>query len=564
MALALVQVAPKASNNNASSLTIPLSYPTTLGNGIVVAVVANRTGGPYTLTCSDSRGHAYAVAAVQTTGDARVYLFYCPILTAGGMLSVVVSSPTNDWFHGTAFEISGVGSGLGVDQTASATGTSTAPATGSTPALTGSDVFAVAAMSVDLAQTSITVGSTSPAWVEAFEDITLSVACGEVDYRFLTGASGTTPSASWTNTASSQWDAAIATFVATSVTPPTETRIYLTNRAAPYTPATIRGTWNDTAGSVTKALDQSKEQGGVSAAVSRAEAVATNPYDVLLYRGISGPMAAQTLSGNLNVCIGVSESNIAADFNWHLHLYVTVGDSDTVRGTLINDYVEAAGVNEWPTTGTMIALNAAVALSSLAVSAGDRLVALLGVRARNTVTTSYTASLRYGSADAIGTGLAEGSVGNTAITLLAGYLTFDFVIAMQNSLRISQVPVQTASAQAATPSFRISQVVAQTISAQAVTPSLRISQVVVQTASGPLPAATVAVSQVVVETITVSPGAASASVSQVVVETISPGAKAIDARFSQVVVETISPHPGSSGGVSGVWLGDGGSVVWVE
>ena len=33
------------------------------------------------------------------------------------------------------------------------------------------------------------------------------------------------------------------------------TKLYLTNRAAPYTPATIRGAWDDTAGAVVKALD---------------------------------------------------------------------------------------------------------------------------------------------------------------------------------------------------------------------------------------------------------------------------------------------------------------------
>ena len=33
------------------------------------------------------------------------------------------------------------------------------------------------------------------------------------------------------------------------------TKLYLTARTAPYTPATIRGAWDDTAGAVTKALD---------------------------------------------------------------------------------------------------------------------------------------------------------------------------------------------------------------------------------------------------------------------------------------------------------------------
>lgn len=176
------------------------------------------------------------------------------------------------------------------------------------------------------------------------------------------------------------------------------TRLYLLNQAAPYTPATIRGAWDDTASAVTKAMDTVKEAGGSVALVSAAETSTTDPWDVLLYRGVSGPLAAQTLSGTINIMMAVLQTSGSANMHYHIHLYVTQGDSDTPRGTLITDYTEAAGVNEWSATfRTGRALNAAQSLSSLAISEGDRLVFEMGYAARNVSATSFTGSTNYGT-----------------------------------------------------------------------------------------------------------------------------------------------------------------------
>lgn len=205
-----------------------------------------------------------------------------------------------------------------------------------------------------------------------------------------------------------------------------KTKYYLLNVAAPYTPATIRGAWDQTAGAVTKALSASKVGGGATTSVAIAETSATNPFNVLLGRWVSGPLAAQTISGTLNVVIAVLESAAAADMNWHLHVYVTQGDSDTPRGTLLTDYTEALGVNEWPTvTPTFKALNAAAALSSLAITAGDRMVVEIGYVSREAAATSRTGTLRYGTLSAtMLTELADGAPAGTDGTLKAGYLSF--------------------------------------------------------------------------------------------------------------------------------------------
>ena len=176
------------------------------------------------------------------------------------------------------------------------------------------------------------------------------------------------------------------------------TRLYLTNDSAPYSPATLRGAWDATGAAVTKLIDPAKEAGSDQGArVTGTESSTTNNYDILLYRGVSPPLAAQTISGTLNVCTGVSESGLGANAYYHVHAYVTQGDSDTPRGTILTDFIDGT---EWPADGSTTAnayeLDAAQSLSSLAVSAGDRLVVEIGVQMQNVAGTSVSGYLYYG------------------------------------------------------------------------------------------------------------------------------------------------------------------------
>lgn len=225
-------------------------------------------------------------------------------------------------------------------------------------------------------------------------------------------------------------------------TPATVTKLYLTNTAAPYTPATLRGAWDQTAGAVTKALDPSTRGGGDDTTVTIAETNVSTTFDVLLYRGVSGPLAAQTLGGTINLMIQVLESAALADMNWHIHAYVTQGDSDTPRGTILTDYVEALGVNEWPSgVVTFKALNAAQALSALAVSDGDRLVVELGYISREASATSRSGTISYGTLHS-GMQLADGTLGYAGTNpSKAGFLQFSQAILMSATpaVRVSQV-----------------------------------------------------------------------------------------------------------------------------
>lgn len=275
------------------------------------------------------------------------------------------------------------------------------------------------------------------------------------------------------------------------------TKFYLLNQTAPYTPATIRGAWDDSAGAVTRALSTSKTGGGSFTTVARAETNASNTWDVLLYRGVSGPLAAQTISGTVDVVIGALESNSAADFYWHIHIYATQGDSDTPRGTLLTDYVENT-TNEFPTTATGRALQSAQALTSLAVSAGDRLVVEIGYIARNSVTTSRTGTINYGtqlSANPFGDA-SDLTSGSTNVTTLAGFISFSGTVSEaavgerisqlpievfsegSTGVQLSQLPVEISSS--GSKALRLSQLAVEVFASHQDTAPLRLSQLPVE------------------------------------------------------------------------------------
>lgn len=202
------------------------------------------------------------------------------------------------------------------------------------------------------------------------------------------------------------------------------TRLYLrsgaTSGAAPYTPATYKGTWDDTSAAVTRGLADIKDFRESDAPINVYKANPTSlNWRVLLYRGVTYPLAAQTINGNIDVCLAVDVNNAAADMHWYIHAYVTQGDSDSVRATLMDNYSEAAGVNEWPATETCKALNAPVAVN-VTVEDGDRLVFELGYIARNA--TTYTGYLGHGFKGTVDQVLPDASVGVTAWTTVAGYI----------------------------------------------------------------------------------------------------------------------------------------------
>ena len=258
------------------------------------------------------------------------------------------------------------------------------------------------------------------------------------------------------------------------------TKYYLTNLTAPYTPATLRGAWDDTAGQVTKALDVYKGKGGVITTVARANTNASATYDVLLYRGVTGPLAAQTISGTVDLILGVIESASVAEFYWHVHIYVTQGDTDTPRGDILTDYVENT-TNEWGTTSATngMALQSAQSLTGLAISDGDRIVVEIGYIDREGSATSRTGTLNYGTQDpTLLSDAADLTVGAAGASL-AGFLTFSTTLTEQSSVieaRLTQLMTKTLYT--ASPKARLTQTLTKTL--YTASPKARLTQIMVK------------------------------------------------------------------------------------
>lgn len=192
------------------------------------------------------------------------------------------------------------------------------------------------------------------------------------------------------------------------------TRFYLQNVASTFSPAN-RGAW-DQSGEVTRIMSPTKSGAVTTRAV--AETNATNNWDVLLTTFVSQRLAAQTISGTINVVMGTRESSTAANDGFHIHVYV-VDAADTLRGTLLADFVDPlpSGADEWPTTAVGNQPTAAQALANLDVNNGDFLVIEIGYVAQNTSTTSRTGTVWYG-----GTG-GDLTVGGDETTL-TGFIDF--------------------------------------------------------------------------------------------------------------------------------------------
>jgi hypothetical protein len=180
------------------------------------------------------------------------------------------------------------------------------------------------------------------------------------------------------------------------------TQFYLTADPAPYTPATFKGSWHKTSDAVDLLLDSTKTTADQTKftiqSVSSEETNASSLYRVALARFVSGPMLAQTISGTLQIMAGVTTSDAAAEMYYALHVWATVGDSDTVRGTLLQDYSEPASSNNpFPDAPKGRDMIVTAALNAVTIQDGDRLVIEVGYIARNTSTSSFFGTLYYGT-----------------------------------------------------------------------------------------------------------------------------------------------------------------------
>lgn len=217
------------------------------------------------------------------------------------------------------------------------------------------------------------------------------------------------------------------------------TKLYISKSGSGYTPATIRGAWEKTADHVVRGLHSIQDLTGLGGPISVAspETASTTDYENLLVRAVSTPLSADhTFGGTLNVMLGVQESGTDADMAFYLHAFVTQGDTDNLRGTLLANYADP-NTNEWGTTALGKALTAAQSLSAVAAMTGDRIVVEIGYRSRNTTASSRTGTLWHGGN---GSDLTGGGNPSTGI----GYIDFSdsFTLVNNPTIRLSQVALE--------------------------------------------------------------------------------------------------------------------------
>lgn len=253
------------------------------------------------------------------------------------------------------------------------------------------------------------------------------------------------------------------------------TRLYPSAAGVAVTPATVRGAWDKTTGHIVCGMNTAKDLSGLGGplSIASAETAATTDYDVLLLRCVSAPLAANcNFSGTLNVLMGVQESATDADMAYYVHAFVTQGDTDNLRGTLLANYNDL-NTNEWGTTALGKAISAAQSLSAVSALAGDRIVVEIGYRARNTTSSTRTGTIWYGGSgsDLTSGGAAAGGV---------GYIDFSdtFTLVDNPVMRVSQVAVESLR-RPSQPSLLMSQLAIETVRRNSA-PNTRMSQLAVE------------------------------------------------------------------------------------
>lgn len=211
-----VQSVSRVRGTSVTSIALTFASAPAAGNTVVAAAILYNTNGS-NFSCADNKGNTYTKVVAATNGGIHTVIFACNVpLVTGGTFTVTLTAVNGPgYFEGTAIEVTGAGGTgvLTVDQTMTQTATSATPSTGTTAALTGSDVFIVAGHAIQADQASITVQSVSPSWLQELENLTYSTSVGgEIDSRSVTGVAGSTQSCSWTDSTSAIHAAAVVVF----------------------------------------------------------------------------------------------------------------------------------------------------------------------------------------------------------------------------------------------------------------------------------------------------------------------------------------------------------------
>lgn len=203
----------------------------------------------------------------------------------------------------------------------------------------------------------------------------------------------------------------------TNPTLPTVTRLYLPSTGTPSISPAFDSGWEKTSAAVRRSASISK----ISSAMTALNPgyTGTTGDDGLVAQFVFGPIAAQTISGNVKAQIIATEGAFLSDYYPQMKVRVVSSDGLTVRGTLLDyhsygtEFLSTATNKTWPST----------ALTSVVASQGDYVVVEIGYHWTSAFS-STAESLRFGddgSAD-----LPEDEVTTTAT--LNPWVEFDSYI----------------------------------------------------------------------------------------------------------------------------------------
>lgn len=181
-------------------------------------------------------------------------------------------------------------------------------------------------------------------------------------------------------------------------------QFFLTADPAPYVPGVWKGSWDSTADAVTKRLDSTKTTADPAmytiqsvSATEIAALLSPIPYRVALGRFVGGKLAAQNISGTVQMVFGL-EASLDAELYGACHIWVSLGDSDSVRLTLVDNYFEPLETgNAFPATPEGHQFQMSVALNAGDILDDDRVIIEYGFAAFNATTAPMTGVLYYGT-----------------------------------------------------------------------------------------------------------------------------------------------------------------------
>ena len=198
-----------------------------------------------------------------------------------------------------------------------------------------------------------------------------------------------------------------------------------------------RGSWGDIAGDSPNfgtnvyRVKTSKAGGGRLRTFTH-RSNRSNNYDVFILKLMTPPLAAQTISGTFDLMFRVQSawetypgpvSTAESVVRYKLHIFITVGESATVRHVLLDNFIDTADWPKTPTVATYQALATAATLTAGTALEGDCVLVEFGCRIVSAPTPPATYPLTqgtfipcqgHGTSNASDVAYADAAAGDTA------------------------------------------------------------------------------------------------------------------------------------------------------